>query len=402
MIRELVHKLIDTFLHNPNQFASGGLLLMAIGALGATLRKIPVQIWNWCAEQVTLSVTINDDGNAFYWLKHWFDTQRKMKKIRRVDIYNPNEEEYIFNPAPGGHWMWYRGRPIHITLTRNEEKKEKWSKRSESFLIRTLGRNQQFLRSFVDDIFKNFTAKKCTKPQLYRWGKNRYGDITWVESRPYDPRPIETVILVQHVKDDIIRDIVTFKQSRKWYVEMGIPYHRGYLFYGPPGTGKTSFVVGLSSYFQAKIYLLKLSEMTDDTLVDAISKIEANGMVVMEDVDCLKETQIRTEASKEKDDIGAILGKVTLSGLLNVIDGILAPSGVLFFMTTNHIEKLDPALIRPGRTDVKLFIGEADEFQKREFYKRFFPEEQIPNEVLTNTFTMAELQEYLLRKKNNI
>jgi hypothetical protein len=65
---------------------------------------------------------------------------------------------------------------------------------------------------------------------------------------------------------------------------------------------------------------------------------------------------------------------VTLSGLLNVLDGFSAPENVLFFMTSNQIEMLDPALLRPGRIDYRLYLGKATEEQKTELYRRFFPQ----------------------------
>ncbi len=396
-ISELFHGLVNTVLHSQNQFASGGLLLMVIGALGASLRKIPVKIWDWVVDQLTLNITINDDNRAFFWLKQWFDTQRRMKKIRRVDVYTPTDDEYVFNPAPGGHWMWYKNRPIHVTLTRNEEKKDKYTKRSESFEIRTLGRKQSFLREFVNEIFLGYVKKQTGKPRLYFWAK-QWGEYRWVEQTPYIPRPLDTVILDHSLKTKVIQDIKTFQKSKQWYAEMGIPYHRGYIFYGPPGTGKTSLVVGISSHFCSKVYLLKLSDMNDGTLLDAVSRVEPNGMVVMEDVDCMSSTKTRTEISK--DGLETIFG-VTLSGLLNVLDGLSAPNGVLFFMTTNRLENLDPALIRPGRIDMKIGIGEATDSQKRQLFNRFFPNESVSEEILRQSSTMAELQEYLLRQRNS-
>lgn len=92
---------------------------------------------------------------------------------------------------------------------------------------------------------------------------------------------------------------------------------------------------------------------------------------------------------------------VTLSGLLNVLDGFHAPENVLFMMTTNKIEALDPALLRPGRIDYKLYLGKAADSQKVELYRRFFPE-STENEamdfVVSHTAdTMAEFQGLLLR-----
>src|SRR6202046_445627 len=76
----------------------------------------------------------------------------------------------------------------------------------------------------------------------------------------------------------------------------------------------------------------------------------------------------------ETKEVASNQNSVTLSGLLNVLDGFAAPTGVLFAMTTNHVEKLDPALLRPGRIDYKLYLGKASDRQKVELYRRFFPE----------------------------
>jgi chaperone BCS1 len=92
---------------------------------------------------------------------------------------------------------------------------------------------------------------------------------------------------------------------------------------------------------------------------------------------------------------------VTLSGLLNVLDGFHAPTGVLFVMTTNHVQKLDQALLRPGRIDYKLYMGKATDHQKMELFRRFFPEAteleaQDFIEASRSAETMAEFQGLLL------
>ena len=104
-----------------------------------------------------------------------------------------------------------------------------------------------------------------------------------------------------------------------------------------------------------------------------------------------------TPAAKEN----ASQNGVTLSGLLNVLDGFHAPSGVLFVMTTNHVEKLDPALLRPGRIDYKLFLGKASDQQKGELYRRFFPDASEREarefvEASRSAETMADFQGLLL------
>jgi chaperone BCS1 len=219
------------------------------------------------------------------------------------------------------------------------------------------------------------------------------------------------VILKGDEKDRLVQDIAKFKASRKRYSDLGVPYHRGYLLYGPPGTGKTSFVSGLAQRFGMSVYLINLNEFNDRTLVKAVNDVPQNSVILFEDIDCMStgKAQARSDewaanksltGSDSKDPI-AVMMSVTLSGLLNVLDGFSAPENVLFVMTTNHFEFLDPALLRPGRIDYRLYMGEASEEQKVELYRRFFPSASEIEalefvETHCSAGTMAEFQGLLL------
>jgi chaperone BCS1 len=155
--------------------------------------------------------------------------------------------------------------------------------------------------------------------------------------------------------------------------------------------------------------------MSDSSLISSITAVHHDSMVVLEDVDCCvaKRDGITVETikpgQKNGDKEAEVLPfGVTLSGLLNELDGMQSPSGVMFFMTTNHIEKLDAALLRPGRTDVKEFFGPATEQQKLRLYRKFFPED---GEAVAMGFvqrfsslnpdaSMADFQEALMRERN--
>lgn len=393
MIRELVHKAVDTFLHNPNQFAQGGLLLMAIGSVGALLRKIPNDIWQWLVHQTTVTLAITDDQKAYFWTKMWIENQRIMKRTRHMDVFNHGSEKYAILPAPGHHWMLFQGRILSVNITRTEEKKMGQTIRSETIVFKTLGRKQNIFRNLMAEVHTQFVKQDEKKPELYAWGN--WGD--WQEVHSYLPRPLDSVIMPKGQVERIIQDIDAFRCNREWYTKMGIPYRKGYIFYGPPGTGKTSLVTGLSSYYKANVYILKLSEMSDSSFREAIRQTEPSSFLIMEDIDCIHATHNRKKSGKnggEKKD-----GGVTLSGLLNVIDGMLSPAGAIFIMTTNHIEKLDPALLRPGRVDLKMHITYADLDQKRALYQRFFPNTDCPAKYLDRKMTMADLQQILMEEK---
>jgi chaperone BCS1 len=263
------------------------------------------------------------------------------------------------------------------------------------------------LKNLLQTIHDEYHACWKDKPILELWDGEQ-----WFTASGYAPRALASVILPDEQKELLLSDIDQFKESDEWYAEMGIPHHRGYLFYGPPGTGKTSMVTGLSSHYNCHVYVLKLNDMTDSTLMQAISTVHPDSMVVLEDVDCAIHKRLGVtpdkakEKKKEKEEGGVKLGLgVTLSGLLNALDGMQSPVGVMYFMTTNNIEKLDHALLRPGRTDVKMYFGPATERQKLQLYTRFFPED---DEITATQFmqqfisanSMAEFQEKCMLERN--
>ena len=198
-----------------------------------------------------------------------------------------------------------------------------------------------------------------------------------------------------------MEDIAQFRKSKQRYQRLGIPYHRGYLFYGPPGTGKTSLVSALAAHVGLSIYTANLTEFTDRSLMSAVNQVPANSVLLFEDIDCMKSSQARAEPDGKDTKQNASQTGVTLSGLLNVLDGFYAPIGVLFVMTTNHVEKLDQALLRPGRIDYRLYLGKASDRQKVELYRRFFPQSSEAEardfvEASRSAETMAEFQGLLL------
>ena len=398
---------IRTILNGRNQFASDGLLLLLAGGLGVYLRAVPEKLLEWCVSQITLSITVKDDDVAFVWVKEWLLEQKFLKRVRRVDLDTTlrSEQQLALIPAPGYHWFWWGKRPFRVAFSRSEDKRG-WSvKRTETLTFRTMGRRQAFLKAFVQQIAECHEQATGARSSLFAH------DEYWVRVEGYRGRRLESVILNAGEKERLVQDIEQFRASKERYGQLGVPYHRGYLFYGPPGTGKTSLVSALAARFGMCIYGVSLADFNDKSLMRAIQRVPTNSVVLFEDIDCMKAGKTRPDASerdkqlwpeKPGDETGSAdrLG-VTLSGLLNVLDGFHAPENVLFVMTTNHIEALDPALLRPGRIDYRLLLSVASEEQKMALYQRFFPEAS-PSEAREfveanySAETMAEFQGLLL------
>ena len=397
--------LLKGMLTGQNAFASGGLLLMAIGGLSVYLRAVPEKLWYWIVGQTTMIITVKDDEAAFVWVKEWFLEQKFASRVRRVDIDTTMRSERIaLLPAPGTHWFWYGRRPFVVYFYRSADSRERTARRTESMTFRTFGRKRSFLQHFVDDVVASHIRTLGVQSCLFAYNDG------WEVVEGYAPRLLSSVILQPGEKEHLVQDIERFRKSRRRYEHLGVPYHRGYLFYGPPGTGKTSLVSALAAHFGLSIYVINLAEFNDRSLMKAVNQVPANSVMLFEDIDCMRGSQSREgpgsgEANRETTTLNAKENAppsgVTLSGLLNVLDGFHAPHGVLFVMTTNHVEKLDPALLRPGRIDYKLFLGKATDPQKAELYRRFFPD---ASELEARTFveasrsaeTMAEFQGLLL------
>jgi mitochondrial chaperone BCS1 len=386
-----------------SQFASGGLLLMIIGGISVYLRAVPLKIWSWLEDQLTLSITVKDEDAAFRWVKEWFLEQQFLKRVRRVDVDTTLRGQRLsLIPAPGFHWFWRSGRPFRVGLYRSEETNSLRPQRRESLVFRTLGRRQAVLWDFVNDVVACHRENNRERSHLYVYNDG------WDYVQSYVPRVLESVVLRRGQKEQLIEDVENFKRSQRRYRSLGVPYHRGYLFYGPPGTGKTSLVSAIAEKFCMSIYAINLAHFNDRSLVSAMNEVSPNSVILFEDIDCMKSGDARpkvevAEMKEQKRDSKDAFG-VTLSGLLNALDGFSAPDNVLFVMTSNHIEAIDPALLRPGRIDYRLHLGAATVEQKVELYRRFFPDATIAEaqmfvEEHDSARTMAEFQGVLLNRE---
>jgi chaperone BCS1 len=156
---------------------------------------------------------------------------------------------------------------------------------------------------------------------------------------------------------DLIADIHRFERSIDWYKNKGVPYRRGYLLYGPPGTGKTSFTLAVAGALNYSICYLNLGggRLDDDCLNRCLNNAPAKSIILLEDIDAIFVQRGSVAATSRH------RRAVSFSGLLNALDGVRSQEGRILFMTTNHKEKLDPALLRCGRADVHVKLDYASE-----------------------------------------
>ncbi|CCF41979.1 mitochondrial chaperone BCS1 [Colletotrichum higginsianum] len=165
---------------------------------------------------------------------------------------------------------------------------------------------------------------------------------------PRKKRPLGSVILDEGVKEGIVDDVRDFL--------------------GRQQCGKSSFIQSLAGELDFSVAMINLSEMgmTDDKLAYLLTKLPRRSILLLEDADSAFVNR------RQRDADGYSGASVTFSGLLNALDGLAAGEERIAFLTTNHIERLDPALIRPGRVDMMTRIGEATRYQAGQMWDRFY------------------------------
>jgi chaperone BCS1 len=358
------------------------------GALLAYCREVPAAIWEKVKRQWVIEIDVLDRDRAFEWIVVWLAQHSYSKhRARNLTVKTCNVEfsarqsdpaidvrpQILFSPAPGRHIFFYRGRLVILNRERPEPngKADQSLSIRESFSIHIVTRNRDLARQLLEDARDVALPVSDNRVGIFR---PQYSD--WQEQMKRLPRSPESVVLRKGVMEGLIEDVRHFLTRRDWYHDRGIPYRRGYLLYGPPGTGKSSAVIAIASALRMDIAILSLvnSSIDDDELCQLLSECPRNAIVLIEDIDCVF-VERRAGADKQN--------KLTFSGLLNGLDGVAAGEGRVLFATTNHPERLDPALVRPGRIDRREFIGCADREQLRRMFRRFYSD---ADETLADCF----------------
>ncbi|GMH05170.1 hypothetical protein Nepgr_007010 [Nepenthes gracilis] len=238
------------------------------------------------------------------------------------------------------------------------------------------------------------------------------------------PATFESLAMEPGKKAEIIDDLTTFSKAGKLYARTGRAWKRGYLLYGPPGTGKSTMIAAMANLLANDVYDLELTTVKDNTaLRRLLMETSSKSVIVIEDIDCSLELTGQRRKQKsgraerdggqegethiDKEDDGGHNSKVTLSGLLNFIDGLWSACGGerLIVFTTNHVGKLDHALIRRGRMDKHIELSYCSYEAFKILAKKYLSLDShhlfsIIEELLSQVkITPADVAEHLMPKE---
>lgn len=356
------------------------------------LRNVPVMVYRYVRNLFVLSVEVSQNDEAFAWLIGWLDQQASTQRSKRlaVTVHRDEDNKVAIQFTPlGFHWFRYHGRIVWLHRSREHQRSEGvflglW----ESVTISTLSRKRGLVEAVIAEAYDLYKSSRTGKVTI--WNMNGWGQ--WEEIVRKFPRAIDSVVLPTGLAERILADLRAFIDQRVWYTSIGVPYRRGYLLYGPPGNGKSSLVFALASELNRDLAVVSLASpsLTDDLLRAALARMPANAILLFEDID-----GVFNQRHPVRSDM-----KVTFSGLLNALDGVATADGRIMFVTTNFIERLDEALIRPGRIDVRLQIGNPNREQISRLYRRFFGEDSY--DPGADGLSMASYQERFIKIANGL
>ncbi|KAH6755992.1 P-loop containing nucleoside triphosphate hydrolases superfamily protein [Perilla frutescens var. hirtella] len=203
--------------------------------------------------------------------------------------------------------------------------------------------------------------KKVVKLHTLACAASYASSFVWDSINLEHPSTFQTLAMEPEMKQKIVDDLDRFVRRKEFYRRVGRAWKRGYLLYGPPGTGKSSLIAAMANYLKFDIYDLELTNVKRDSDLRKVLLRTANrSILVIEDIDCTVELPERKAAAaadshcyRPRDH------QFTLSGLLNFIDGLWSSCGDerIIVFTTNNKDKLDPALLRPGRMDMHIHMS---------------------------------------------
>ncbi|KAF2860290.1 P-loop containing nucleoside triphosphate hydrolase protein [Piedraia hortae CBS 480.64] len=332
----------------------------------------------WFLEWITQHHATRQQNGAGGWMERLAPRLHHLQAHTRMDAMGDpsGKKKVVFSllPGLGRSFLYFRGAWIAVTRERVGRAFDSNGVPFESIRFTTLYRH----RFVLDDMFReaHLRASRVVEGKMVVYTST--SAMGWAVDGPPMPRkPFDSVVLARNKAEFILNDVKGFLSERQLYLNRGIRYTRGYLLHGPPGTGKTSYVEALAGALEYNIAMLSLSQrgLTDDRLKLLLRNLPADTIVLLEDADAAFNNR------RQADGDGYAGANVTFSGLLNALDGVGVGEGRIVFMTTNFIDRLDPGLVRPGRVDKVIELGNVDTDQAARLWERYYGEKDVDGKM---------------------
>jgi hypothetical protein len=371
-------------------------------------KAIPVFIWEQIKKRLVYRVNIEETTELYNYFEIWLRSKYP-DKYRNVEATLEGKRSFRYSEMINNasdknkkdavkYWHFsdlfivnYKGK--RLTIEKGRDKLDHASTVSSLFYnsYKISGLNgKKKIEMLINEVIEyNQQFKTVNPPCIYT--NTSYGE--WINIGNVKGKNLDNIIFGQ--KSRLVEDLDRFMNSEEWYNKRAIPYKRGYLLYGPPGNGKSSTIMSVAAKYHKDLYLLNLNDIKEDnSLKFLFARLGDNAILSMEDIDL----SVTGEDKENK--------KVSESAILNCLDGAFSKHGLIVFITTNNKEKLNPALIREGRADLKLEITNPGPVEVKEYLDVFYDSKfcSVPNIDWTYQpkLSMVEVQNICIENKADV
>lgn len=344
------------------------------------------------------TIEINSHANLYYKFDSYVTS--KIKKNRIIELHSEETPQLL---GSGLHYFFLKGTLCLLYKSIKTDCPNGGVIKTLHLILLTRNLNK------IQDLINEVVSYDNSERNYLEIQNNDTYDC-WNEPRKISKRSLDSIVIDKNIKANLLEDIQSFLKKEEFYRNKGIVWKRGYCFHSVPGAGKSSLIRAIASEFDIKIYALDLSVVNDTTLRSLLTGLnkfrtpspignksykikDSVSLLVIEDIDAIFDQR----ENKIPD------SKLTFSGLLNVLDGLNSTSGIITIITTNHLEKLDPALIRSGRIDKVVQLDLPTDDLIREMIGRFIDnkeDQQIVFDEIKSEglISMAQIQDKLVKR----